>query len=118
MPYSVDRYSHQVMYWAPYQGTPATGVSPRDLSSDETTRFGRNTGAVVYIVANGTPAFYANILAGDLIIQINETPITSAKDYTDYVLSNRGKEVVVLLVRNGEAKEVKLRISDEDAVSE
>ena len=116
IPYSIDRYSHSVIYWAPFAGTPATGVIPIDLSYEDTIRFNRNTGALVDVVAKDTPAFYANILPGDLIIQIDETLIGSAQDYGDYILSNRGKEVSILLLRNGETQEVRLRINEEDGI--
>jgi len=117
MPYSIDRYSHNIIYWAPFVGTPATGVIPSDLSSEDTVRFNRNTGALVDVVVKETPAFYANILPGDLIIQIDETLMSSAQDYADFVSSNRGKEVIILLLRNGETQEVRLRINEEISVA-
>lgn len=116
MPYAIDRYRHEVIYWVPLTVMPATGVWPRDLTSEEATRFNRNTGAFVDVVVRGTPAFEANILSGDVIIRIDETPITSAQDYIDHVLACRGREVSLVFIRDGSEETVLIQISEETTV--
>ena len=112
MPYAMDRYRHEVIYWAPLNVTPAAGIWPRDLTSEEAIRFNRNTGAFVDIVVKGTPAFEADVLSGDLLIRIDETPINSSQDYLDYILSNQGREVSVILIRDGKQMTLAFQIHE------
>ena len=116
MPYAIDRYRHEVIYWAPMGLMPATGVWVKDLNSEEAVRFNRNTGALVDVTVKGTPAFEANILSGDLIIGVDDVLINGAEEYRDHVLAHRGRTVSMSIIRNGQEEIVSLRISDADTV--
>ena len=59
------------------------GVSLIDLTPDSRQVYGRNTGAIVDIVYEGSPAFDANILGGDLIVSVNGSAVKNV----DHVFS-------------------------------
>ena len=88
-------------------------IYPRDLTPDETRDFGRNAGVIVNAVVQGTPAFNANVVYGDLIISINGNALRNAKDYVDYVKSHRGQNIILEVIRNGYSLKIPLRITEE-----
>lgn len=51
----------------------------------------------VYNVNSDSPAQIAGIQSGDLILQVNETRITSTEQLAQQVAANRGKQITILL---------------------
>jgi regulator of sigma E protease len=50
-------------------------------------------------VAEGSPAAQAGMAVGDLIIRVNQTPVTSMEQLIATVQENKGKEVTITLLR-------------------
>ena len=65
------RYDHVAIYFVRRIGKPRFGFEYSDLEPDQRQALGRNTGAVVLIVIEKTPAFYANVVEGDVIIAVD-----------------------------------------------
>lgn len=62
-----------------------------------------DTGKVVIAsVAQDSPAAQAGMLTGDLILRINQTPVTGMEQLINLVQEQRGKEIEITLLRNGE----------------
>ena len=86
------------------------GVRLNDLSDAQRQRLERNTGAVVVIVYENTPAFFANILVGDVIIAVNGVPVGTASDAVGKLraVAQSGKPATVTVIRRGAQKTIKV----------
>ena len=65
-------------------------------------------------VGDGTPAAVAGVMVGDLILSVDEEPITSADDFEDY-LENRtkpGSLVKITVKRNGTEKQFEIGLTE------
>jgi serine protease Do len=80
------------------------GLAVEDMSSDDARQLGYDNtrGALVVGVRGGSPADDAGFQKGDLIVEIDKHPVTSARD-VDRALSNvKGAKSVAVLVRRGD----------------
>ncbi len=102
---TVDTYEHGASFWR--KGRPQRlGVVTAPIPDELRRVLGRNTGRVVDIVVEGSSAFEANILTGDIIIQIGEYPITTQESFTAALDALEGQKVEITLLRNGTEKKV------------
>lgn len=72
----------------------------------------RNTGALVEIVMFDSPAFRANILEGDIIIQMADKPIATVQDVMEMLPSYAGKKVTFKIMRHGLAMDIEVRLRE------
>lgn len=100
------------------------GGVPRDVTvrldpaaHDEGTEEGRNQmgltvqpGVVVAEVVPGTPAEVAGLAPGDVIAEVNGTPIPTGEQLREAVLGASGHEVMLRVRRGGEDREVAVRL--------
>lgn len=100
-PMSVRRYDQLALYFrkAPRDGL---GVYPRPLSDDEKVSIGSNKGLVITAVMNGSPAFMADILPGDIVVQVNGHAVWDADSSKAAMESARGKTSEVQIIRAGQ----------------
>lgn len=110
VPITMHRYAHGATFWRKLK-PPIFGVHPDSLPDDLRQKLQRNTGALVKIVRDDSPAFRANVLAGDVITAIEDVEITSPKQLNDEVDKNAEKEVLVTVLRGGDVKQLKVRMN-------
>lgn len=107
--YGIRRYNYDVYYLAKCTDMPFPfGLSLVDLSTEDRQNFERNTGAKIIIVYKNTPAFFANFLRGDIIININDHEIINANDFSYYYYFNefkKGDEVRIQFIRKNQIYE-------------
>lgn len=92
------------------------GVAIQDLTPDlaDALNLTENSGAVVSSVEDGSPAAQAGLLAGDVIVKVDEHPISGSADLRNRVgLAPVGSEVGIEYLRDGARKSVTLRIEPE-----
>lgn len=77
IPYSTRRYDQNALYFAPMT-EPCLGVFPEELNDTEKSALGTNKGFRVAAVRKGSPAYDADILPNDYILEVNGRPITDA----------------------------------------
>lgn len=109
VPYSVDRHDYLATYWVKIK--PGNlGVVWRDLTPELRKEIESNKGVVVIAVVKGSPAFYADILRGDIIRKVGDDEIYDLKSSQRIMAKYRGQKVVVYILRNGKEiqKEVQL----------
>ena len=87
------------------------GVQVADLTPDMRTSLGRNTGAVVDTVIEKTPAFYANILEGDVIVAVDENAVRDKEEATKAMLSvpPQAKSSVLTILRKGAEMKIEVK---------
>jgi membrane-associated protease RseP (regulator of RpoE activity) len=100
-PMSVRRYDQMAMYFrkAPHEGM---GVYPRVLKDEEKEQIGSNKGLFITAVVNGSPAFAADILPGDILLQINGHAVWDAESSKAAIDLAKGKTSDVQLYRSGQ----------------
>ena len=78
------------------------GIEAVDLTSEAQKASKRNTGVYVKIVFNKSPAFYAEMQSGDIIIQLDDSKIRNTDDLAKFeAKAQEGDVVKVLLLRDG-----------------
>jgi Do/DeqQ family serine protease len=94
------------------------GVAVQDLTPDlaDALKLTDNSGAVVGSVEDGSPAAHAGLQAGDVIVSVDNHPISSSADLRNRIgLTPVGSDVAVEYLRDGARKSVTIRIAPENA---
>jgi hypothetical protein len=107
-----QRYDQTALYFVKSSKRPKFGLFLIDLSPELRLKYERNTGAIVNIVAEDSPAFKANVLPGDVLIELNGNPITNAKHAKELMEStspNDGK-CSLKVIHNGTEKLIELQL--------
>jgi S1-C subfamily serine protease len=63
-------------------------------------------------VIQDSPAFKANILEGDIIIQIADKPVTTAQDFVADLSAYAGQKVPIKLIRNGQTIDIDVQLNE------
>lgn len=102
VPYSVDRMDYTAVYFVKQKYR--IGLNTRDLTDAERRSNESNIGAAVRVVVDGTPAFRADILPEDVILEVNGKPVYGAKGFSESAQAiPPGQQIVELKIRrNGE----------------
>ena len=109
IPYSVSRNSYTAIYFRKYHFL--IGARWRPLNDEERRALERNTGLVVNLVVDGTPAFAANILPGDMLVTFEGEPIQSTEWLNAQTIAKAGQLVKFGIVRGGREKTIELRLN-------
>jgi S1-C subfamily serine protease len=92
----------QVAFANPYQKFYSVfGFFPKELTTDLRQKIGSNKGMLVFAVRKGSPAFQADILAGDIVKKIGDIEMIDLKSVDDAAGVNACKQVTILLLRDG-----------------
>jgi serine protease Do len=110
VPVTIQRFQYEAGFFRKCK-TPILGTVPTELPPDLRQRLQRNTGVYVSLVKNDTPAFYANILEGDVILTINGQDVESVKDLLDKLLLLAGQKVDNGIWRDGEIKNITAQLN-------
>lgn len=113
IPYSENRYDYLATFWIKMKKT-VFGAALNDLSSELREKIGSNKGALVIAVVQGSPAFMADVLKGDILRKINDTEIIDGKTFVDSLPQFVGQTVSIELLRDGKSitKQIKLNTSE------
>lgn len=87
---------------------PSFGLTVQDIPPEFLSLFGisKHSGAFVIDVKVGSPAFYAGITPGDIILNANHAEIHTAKDFLEMVQHSKKTEVTVLYVQKGPEEKI------------
>lgn len=111
VPITVHRYSHSATFWR--KGRPSIfGVLLEVIPDPMRRELQRNTGALVTVVIEDSPAFLANILPGDIVIGIDSLDVISPSQLIASLPLFAGREVSVRILRAGEERVVKVRMNE------
>jgi hypothetical protein len=110
LPETIRYYRVQISYWRKTT-PPVLGVDAVDLSPELRLALKRNTGAVVRTVVDGSPAFFAEILPGDVIVGLDGAVVQRARDLGPLALAHAGRQVYLRLIREGTAREIHVSLA-------
>jgi serine protease Do len=96
--------------------SPMVGFEGEALNSQLAEFFGVKEGVLVRSVNPKTPAERAGLKAGDVVVKVNGTPVTTPREITALVRSSHRKAISFTVVRN--KKEMSLNVEIAQARSE
>ncbi len=114
VPYSVSkqRFDQQAMYFVKLKNIDKMrfGVNVSELSPEHRTQIGRNTGALLGIVFEGTPAYYANVMSGDILLAIDAEVVRDAQHALKLIGSypETNKFALFTVFRNGKEQDIEI----------
>lgn len=108
MPYSVARYDVGVVYLAKVRSR--VGIHPAPIDDAIRRRIQTNSGVLVDLVTEGTTAFQADILPGDVILAVGGDSIQSDTHYIQLLDKFEGQTVSFKLDRDGKRIEKQIEI--------
>lgn len=109
VPFTVHRSDYGAVFFVKERFS--LGVFTRDLNDAERQEFQSNKGAAVRLVVDGTPAFDADILVGDVITAVDGKAVSSAKALSDLLRERAGNVIAVSIVRRGQYIEKSVRLN-------
>ena len=109
VPLTVHRSDYVAMFFIKQRF--GLGVFGEDLSDAERQEFQSNKGAAVRVVVDGTPAFDADILVGDVITAVDGKSVSSYKALQDLLRERAGKLIAVSIVRRGQHIEKSVQLN-------
>lgn len=109
VPFTVNRFDKLAVYFSEVR-KKGTGILPRELTPAEISSLETQRAMAVRAVRDGSPAYEANILPGDVIVEVNGKP---ADDANWMAAVQAGPVLHVKLMRNGQPREVSVSIPAE-----
>lgn len=110
VPATFERYGFYAGFYR--KRTYPFGAFWSPLTNEQRRTLQRNGGLMVDGVVDGSPAFDANILPGDVLISIASQPITTSEGLSQLVASLNGRTVAVGVIRGGVEKTVNIHIGE------
>jgi hypothetical protein len=110
IPISVNRVDYAAWYFI--KRKPARfGAVVRDLDKSQREELQSNKGVSAVVIVDNSPAFDADILVGDMIIEMDGESVANVQRYEAILAARPGKLVEITLVRRGQQikKSVQLR---------
>jgi len=111
--YNIERYDFSSYLFVSipdeYKIAYAPGFSVADLTQEDRDLYKQNTGCLINIVYINSIAYYSNLVHGDIITRINETPIYSSDDYFLVMKKSTIDDTWnMTIIRNGQEKQIKM----------
>jgi len=109
MPYSVARSDFGAMFFAKTKSR--LGVHPQALNDDTRKRLQTNAGISVRVVVEGSTAFAANVLPGDVILGIGTDSVQSVEHFYKLLDKYQGQTTLFKIERDGKyiGKNIEIR---------
>ena len=96
---------------AKQQSGPRLGVELRDLTIEERQQIERNKGAYVTNVLEDLPAFEANIIPGDILIEVNGLEVKNTEQAIVLInAAEAGKDLIITVIRKGTEREITVKL--------
>jgi S1-C subfamily serine protease len=92
------------------------GILPKELNDQLLQSYKVENGVLIEKVIEGTPSEEAGLLAGDVILKMNDTTIKNTKDIHKSVQATEiGEEIKIDLLRGGKNKSINVKVAERKA---
>jgi hypothetical protein len=102
MPYSVRRFDAGAVFFAKWKFR--VGVQVAQVPDAVRKARASNQGVMIDVVIEGSPAYRAGVMEGDLLLSINGAKIFSREDFVENISGNGSSTMRLELVRDGKTK--------------
>lgn len=109
VPKSTDYFEYSTSFWKKSKPT-MFGVLVQPLDNATKKRLQSNRGVIVKVVVNKSPAYNADILRDDIIIQFADEPVADPDDFFDKIKKHAGQKVTVKVIRDGTTRDITLTL--------
>lgn len=112
LPMTVNRFDYEALYFIKRTHW-VFGAFFRDLNDAERKTIQSNRGACITSVVDGTPAFKADVLIGDIVVATDGSPVYGEQGLSDVLNQKDGQNVVFTIVRDGHTISKSVRLNDQ-----
>ena len=112
VPYERRIYNHGASFWRRIK-PGIFGANFVPIPDDLRTKLQRNTGVFVAVVVQGGAAFKANIMRGDVIVQMADKPVATVQELRDLLPSYAGQKVPFKVIRDAQTLEIQVQLNEE-----
>ena len=99
VPVTVTRMDYSALFLRKRVTRPALGISVRGMTSAEASSVGTNSAVAIELVMRNTPAFEADVMDGDFLLEIDGLKIPDVPTFLSTIDAKRGQTIRVLLSR-------------------
>lgn len=71
------------------------------MTAPEASALGTNSAVAVELVLRNTPAFAADVMEGDFLLEIDDTQVPDVRSFLDLIAAKRGQTIRVLISHRG-----------------
>ncbi|WP_067097988.1 PDZ domain-containing protein [Marinomonas atlantica] len=106
------RYDQEAVYFVKSNQKHKFGLQFGDLTSAQSAQYERNTGVLVYVVIEDSPAFYSNVLSGDVLIAVDGVTVKDTNHAIEIMNSIPPSQdhSVLRVIRNGQEKDIQVKL--------
>jgi len=101
VPVTVTRMDYSALFLRKRLTKPALGIRVREMTSAEASAVGTNSAVGIDLVVRNAPAFEADVMDGDYLLEIDGTKIPDVKTFLRLIETKRGQTITLLLSRRG-----------------
>lgn len=109
IPVTINRTDYGAVYFIKKRW--ALGALWHPLTDAERQQLQSNKGIGIEAVVDDTPAFAADILAGDLLLSVDDDPVMGQESVNNLLWSKRGQRVTLTLYRHGQTLQKQLTLT-------
>lgn len=104
------RFDQNALYFVKDTKKYKFGVGLENLTPQDRKRLERNIGVLITVVIESTPAFYANILTDDVLIEIDNQPVRNVDHALQLMggVSPEKESSILTVIRNGSRQDIKV----------
>ncbi|HEY5039206.1 MAG TPA: PDZ domain-containing protein [bacterium] len=110
VPVNVDYYDYSASFWAKTKPS-LIGVLVQPLTDDLKKSYQTNKGVLVKVVIRDSPAYNADVLKGDALMNLAGEEIRTPDQFFDIVTRHAGQKAALDLVRDGRDMTVQLTLN-------
>ena len=109
---TVVRQDYLAVYLKKSWFKPVLGVQRIPITAEQARIVGTNNALLITIVVRRTPAFYADLYEGDVILEFNgqRVPLDD-EEFNALLEKHRGQEIELLIYRAGNKLTKKIRLA-------
>lgn len=109
VPITVHRSDYAALYFVKQK--ISLGLYFRELSDDERQSLQSNKGAVVEVVVDGSPAYEADVLTGDIITKVDGINLINPEYLSEYIKTRPGKNISLTIIRHGQTLQKSIQLN-------
>jgi PDZ domain-containing protein len=105
------RYDQTAVFFVKSTKKPRFGIFFKNLSNEQRIALERNTGVIIGIVVEESPAFYSNVLPGDILIKVNDSDVRNGKHAHELLgkVSPNANSAVFTVIRKGKEQTITVK---------